>query len=118
MARTTQYVGLTQDALNYVQKHSLGEEDVVITAGITLEPVYGKIYHLPPHKGPNKGLYLREVVQASPWSSGPMIFTCLHAVLVKERDDQEVVLGDWFQWVLNPDCSGIEYDRERGHYYV
>ena len=115
MSRTTQYIGLTKDAHEYV-KQATRVEEYEMTLGMFDEPVMGKIYHMPAPEGPNKELIAKEVVQTAPWSSGPMIFTHLKLILIKECG-QELETDYAYSWVLNPEIID-EIDYERGHYYV
>jgi hypothetical protein len=121
MSRTTQYIGLTLAAIEYANKHSIREEEYEMTTGMFDEPIIGKIYHLPVPAGPNKEFYLKEVVQTSPWSGGPMIFTHLRPILVKERGQViEVTEDNYFSWVVDPSLgeTHTEYDMGTGRYYV
>ena len=71
---------------------------------------------------------LREVVQASPWSGGPMFFTCLELVLKDKEIAEDGSLRDSVcritEWVLDPmveyDCEFgcSEYDHATGRYWV
>jgi hypothetical protein len=119
MSRSNQYVGLTLDALNYVSKRAISRKTVVLEQGMFDEDILGSEWTLPAPEGPNKALILREKVQIAPWSSGPMFFTFLESILVKECG-QEVDMGEYFQWVCNPELGEehIEYDQVKGHYYV
>jgi hypothetical protein len=118
MSRTTQYIGLNIYALNYV-RNAIRTETYDMTTGMFDEPVHGTIYHMPPPKGPNKALIAKEVVQATPWSSGMMIFTHLKLTLVKESDE-EVDYGDVaFSWMVDPSLGyEQEYDLATGRFYV
>jgi len=113
--RETQYIGLNQYAQDYV-KDAIKTETFEMTQGMFGEPVHGTIYHMPTPKGPNKEYRLVETVQAEPWSSGPIIFTCLKGILVKESG-QELDTGEYFQWMLDPSIEN-EFDHETGRYYV
>lgn len=115
MSRTTQYIGLNEYALAWVN-NSLCEAEYEMTHGIGDEPVYGAIYHMPPPDGPNKALIAKEVVQHEVWSSGPMIFTHLEITLVKESG-QEIPMGYYFSWMTDPSLS-CEYDFETGRVYI
>ena len=116
--RTTQYIGLTSQAIKWVML-ALSTEDYNMTSGMFDEKIIGKIYNMSVPKGPNSKLIAKEELQASPWSSGPMLFTHLHLILIKENG-QEVDMGLVFSWVLDPSLSGTgqEYDPISGHYYV
>ena len=115
MSRSTQYIGLTQDAKNWVRS-AIEVKQFEMTLGMFDEPVMGAEYIMPAPRGPNKCLIAREKVQDCQWSSGPMIFTHLELILVKESG-QEIQEGYAFSWVLNPELRG-EYDPVKGHYWV
>jgi hypothetical protein len=115
MSRSTQYIGLNKYALNYV-KDAISVDTYKMTTGIASEPVYGKIYQMPVPKGPNTGFVLKEIVQDVPWSSGPMIFTCLEATLTKECG-QKIPMGKYFCWMIDPSVD-LEYDIDTGRYYA
>ena len=117
MSRSTQYVGLNHHALNLV-KDAFKREEYEMTTGMFEEPVSGTIYHVLPPPGPNKALKYVEVVQTTPWSSGPMIFTHLKAVLTKECG-QEIETGECCSWILDPSLEDTsEVDYVTGRYYV
>lgn len=116
MSRETQYIGLTDDAKEFVKK-AIREESYKMCEGMFGEEVYGSIYHLPPPPGPNKDLILKEEPQVTPWSSGPMIFTHLRSILVKECGQDIDDDTFYFDWVLDPSIK-VEYDSKKGHYYV
>lgn len=122
MSRSTQFIGLTEAARRYV-KNAERRELYEMTSGMFGEPIMGTIYHMTPPAGPNAGYYLKEVVQDTPWSSGPMIFTRLKPFLVKEcgqvlGEDEEG--GEYFSWVLDPTLKDehMEVDQTTGRYYV
>lgn len=114
--RATQYIGLTAAAEKYVAETAISSEQIVLGMGMFDEPVYGKRYHLPAPSGPNKAVILTEVIQAEPWSSGPMILTRLKCELIK--DSMQVVdLGTIFDWVRDPTCK-CEVDQQKGVFWV
>lgn len=114
--RTTQYIGLKKDARDFLAKNAVSETREHLTFGMFEESVEGGVWELKVPEGPNKAYIAKEVVCDEVWSSGPMIFTCLELILVKESG-QKLSCGKAFQWVKNPSLDG-EYDEERGHYYV
>jgi len=115
--RTTQFIGLTAHAKEFLEANTIGEpERFVLTEGIAGEPVHGQRWPLRVPEGPNEAYYATEIVQVAPWSSGPMIFTCLNISLVKIGGDT-VDCGKAFEWVWNPDLKG-EVDEVAGHYNV
>jgi len=87
-----------------------------MTQGMYGEPVEGYIYHMPTPEGPHKAFSVKEVVQATPWSSGPMIFTHLVGTLTKESG-QDLVMSPYYSWMLDP-CLDETFDYETGRYYV
>lgn len=121
MSRSTQYIGLNSYALRFVE-NAVKVEEYDMTEGIASEPVKGKIYHISPPEGPNKEYRLVEVVQVTPWSSGPMILTCLKEVLVKESGEIEETgeKDHFFQWMIDPSLKedNIEVDCKTGRYYA
>ena len=102
MSRIDQYIGLTRDAETYVS----GLERV---GDGQLEGAFGNTFQM--------GIWLSldgritEIVQATPWASGPMFYTCLRL---------EFNGGGWcriFCWVLNPTLKDTYHDYARGHYW-
>jgi hypothetical protein len=116
MSRCTQYIGLNDYAKNYI-KDALSVETYNMTKGMFDEIIKGNIYHMPVPDGTNKDLILTEVIQDSPWASGPMIFTCLEAMLIKENG-QRINMGIYFWWMIDPNVKDQEYDTTTGRYYV
>lgn len=115
MSRATQYIGLTSDAENWVS-HALSHRMYTMTDGMFGEGIPGRIFEMPLPPGPNIKYTAIEVVQAAPWSSGPMIFTHLKVVLTKECG-QEQEHGIAFSWVWNPVLEG-EFDFDSGQMNV
>jgi hypothetical protein len=120
MSRSTQYIGLNKYALKYVNGYINYENFILTKDMFDNGHILGTIYNMPVPEGPNKEYSLIETIQTTPWSGGPMIFTCLRSVLVKEsgqiiEDEEEL-----FRWMIDPSLKdiGIEYDRETGRYYV
>jgi len=103
MSRTDQYIGLTRAAESYVSERER-------LATTPLEGAFGNSFDLGTWAGDN-GSVLKEVVQAAPWSSGPMYFTCL------KMDWGNGSFAKIFCWVLDPTIKS-EFDYERGHYWV
>lgn len=99
--RTTQYIGLHHGATKYLVNN--GFKPIPTdnqTTGMFGEPV-------PLGEWNNEqGAHIREVVQAEPWSSGPMIFTCL------QRDGQQLC-----KWEEDENISN-EFSYEDGKFYV
>ena len=83
MGRSDQYIGLNKIATEYIKEMSITctlvkREDIeVVEASDTLCgcPIYGSKWIFVDKEG--DFITLTEVVQETPWSSGPMYFTCL-----------------------------------------
>jgi hypothetical protein len=88
--RTTQIMGLNAKALGYLKRHAARAPDIVCPdCGKVIRKKLARIPYLyyegaydersPLYEYRNKKTEepIREVVQASPWSSGPVIFLCL-----------------------------------------
>ena len=122
MSRSTHYIGLTYDARSYIERlrnsgSIISESEVFLCEGMSGESIYGKKWTVYPPPGPNVAEELLETVQTIVWSSGPMVFTCLQATLVKENGQLLTSDEPYFRWVLNPEIE-YEVDREKGHYFV
>jgi len=111
--RTDQYIGLTSDALNFVKGMKAKEYQIEGA----WNPITLLIYEQDCKNDPvnEKHIYI-EVVQVSPWSSGPMYFTHLRHQLVK-KCGQIVEMSYLFSWVCDPNITN-EFDVVNGHYYV
>lgn len=121
MSRETQYIGLNLYALKFVENATKVEE-YDMCQGMFDEIIKGSIYHMPIPEFPNKEFRLQEVVQDTPWSGGPMIFTCLKEITVMESGEI-IETGEkdhLFQWMIDPSLydKNIEVDCETGRYYV
>lgn len=120
MSRSTQYIGLNDYAMDFLDKLAKSGakfEHVEICKGMFDEAVYGAKYTYDCRGGfANAQAIYTEELQASPWSSGPMIFTCLRYQLVK-RAGQTLDMGRIFCWMLDPSLRG-EVDRKSGRYWV
>lgn len=112
MGRSTQWIGLTQVAQEFVD----GLESLPSDAeaqGMFEEIPLGrwKIHPCFLRSTEREGACIREVVQASPWSSGPMLFTCL------EVDFGNGAKSQIFQWIDDPLLEG-EFDQSTGRMWV
>lgn len=107
MARTTQYIGLSSRAWEFLNNHNYKILcEYHMTEGMFDEPIKGGIYECTLQR---EGMYscpdnrymedyivtCIEVVQAMPWSSGPMIFTCLKDIHSDEK------IGLWTDEEIN-----------------
>jgi len=111
MSRTTQFIGLTNDASKYVSELKQLNSDTYTTG------MFGEKISLGKWCAPKKlqqlyhNICIREIVQAEPWSSGPMIFTCL------ELDFDDGVKNQFLQWIKDPQVSN-EIDLKEGRFWV
>jgi len=119
MSRSTQYIGLNKYAHELV-KDAIKTETYEMTTGMFVEPVNGRIYHMAKENDLDvASIRYVEIVQTSPWSSGPMIFTHLRREWVKNDGTIEPEEGEMYcSWMLDPALRGQEYDYETGRYYV
>ena len=89
MARWTQYIGLSPEALDFLDKHPnkvIGSWKMA--TGITFEDVMGSIYEVESGEDPYGGTIIEtfaEVEDVTPWSSGPMIHTALRNLSTGEK---------------------------------
>ncbi len=113
MSRSTQFIGLTQEAKQVVESLEEVESDTS-TFGMFEEKIPLRKWEYPPSFGKlgwNGKWIIREKVQRVQWSSGPMIFTCLE---IEEENDNKY---ECFQWICDPRVKcGVDY--EQGTYYV
>jgi len=114
--RCTQFIGLNSYARKWLEKPNftcIGKEE--ITTGIGNEPIYGTVWQ---GELPWGMVEVKEVVDKVPWSSGPMIFTCLKVFKLQEEGPMEV--GEYFRWMADPSLEdeGKEYDEETGRYFI
>ena len=111
MSRSTQYIGLTASAKEWIQTHLPTKMDSdTFTHGMFDEHIPLSKWEVTLNSG--KRVVVRECVQEVPWSSGPMIFTCL-----------EVDFGNGgktkiWEWVHDPDMEGVEFDETAGRLWV
>lgn len=101
MSRTTQFIGLSQEATQFLKVHNAKILcGYTMTHGMFEEEIYGNIYETE-HKYDYYGSEMIdkhtcvEVVQAEPWSSGPCIFTCLMDLGSLKR------IGEWSDKEIN-----------------
>lgn len=116
MSRSTQYIGLTQAARDFIRDRGLravysthhetlaqrGTPQFNYDEGLCGEPVPYGIW-----EDPATGARFEEKLQDCPWSSGPMFFT--HLV-----HDQ----GTVGSWTLKDRGCGEYADEAAGEYYV
>lgn len=117
--RETQYIGLTKRAQDYVEGLNKLDSDQSIS-GMFDEEIPLKRWDVPQdYKSEHHPKRcIREVVQATPWSSGMMIFTCLELYLANGINDPEVGKIKMLQWVDDPTVGDREYDEETGRFWV
>jgi hypothetical protein len=117
MSRETQFIGLTDRATRLVASAVKTETYDGMTTGMFGESMPGRIFTMPdsalvPYK-------YKEVVQDSPWSSGPMIFTHL-IPYYKDGGGHSFRGRACCSWVLDPSLQeeNVECDSVTGTYYV
>jgi len=119
MSRSTQYIGLTRSAMNYLADYQRVKDSNNITKGMFDEDVplgeWVDTSHYAGVKGVEKFWKIKEVVQFEPWSSGPMIFTRLAGYFHNDLECKNpiYILG----WVEDPRIIN-EYDVEKGTMWV
>lgn len=107
MSHTTQYIGLTRHARSFVGGLRCVDDPTNYTYGMSDEDVV----YLGTWRDANTGEVYREFEQVSPWSSGPMIFTCL-------IDSQGRKSFEWVEDTIEYAVDGSKVDYENGRYLV
>lgn len=113
--RTTQYIGLTNRAKEFL-KTCVEVESKSSTFGMFDEQIPLGTWECT-SKYEQKWRFT-EVLQMSPWSSGPMLFTHLKWELVR-KDGKCESMGYCFSWSVNPALmGGQELDYVKGEMCV
>jgi len=130
--RSTQFVGLTKRAQEFVEKLTPLPSDRK-TQGLSSEDIELRRWAWPQSLYPIrveerlKTACIREVVQAVPWSSGPMFFTCLELDWGFPDRNPNTNFTKVLQWVEYPSLAfvdehgvrgGSEYDVDQGIFWV
>lgn len=110
MARSTQYIGLNKAARDYL------ENCMPLPSDTQIEGLCGEVIHLVKYECPDslcsrEGAVIREVMQETPWSRGPMFFTCL------EVDFNNGGKATMYEWHHDPKVTN-EYDEDTGGFWV
>lgn len=132
MSRTTQFIGLNDAALRYVKNLKPLKSDLS-TTGMFDEEITLQRWEMPDDIHTGKGTMtprgddgqlqpcMREVVQTVPWSSGPMIFTCLaldYGNMLDPKSSGKFVpeyRNLAFEWVADPSIEKhMEFDQVTG----
>jgi hypothetical protein len=139
MSRSTQFIGLTNDAIAWIKDLNSGDNLKVLeqkyndkdlyfekrsTQGMFDEEIPLRTWRRFYGKG-NREVLIREVLQCSPWSSGPMLFTCLeidfgngkHSDSPGDEKFDGTSTAQCFQWVDDPSVEN-EADRVKGHMWA
>jgi hypothetical protein len=112
MSRSNQFIGLNSSAEEFVHGLKVLQSDSQ-TEGMFDEPFSLRKWESSEDMWiGNRKPVIREIVQDSPWSSGPMIFTCL------EIDYLNGACIECFQWIRDPRVKSIEFDKDKGRYWV
>ena len=110
MSRSTQLIGLTDAAKRFVKDLKELESDSS-ASGMFHEKIPLRKWKAP------KGGVVREYVQESPWSSGPMLFLCLD--LDRQNESGKHLPNLMFEWIHDPTLEeGTEYDAKTGRMWV
>ena len=134
MSRSTQFIGLTDAAMHYVRNLKPLPSDLS-THGMFDEEIPLRRWVMPDNRTTGKGEMerrgddgqlqpcIREVVQAVPWSSGPMIFTCLafdygNTLDTEKGDFQPSFTDTAFEWINDPTLGDVECDQITGRKWV
>lgn len=115
MTRTTQYIGLTDRAKQWLEE--IGAVPVKDSQNKTFG-MFEEDVPLGEWTNPRDSrMSIKEVLQASPWSSGPMLFTCLeirHFHCHPDGSPYQV-----YTWFIDPMISySQEYDPSTGGYNI
>lgn len=113
MSRTTQYIGLTRQAMNYVSDYQKVKLSLNGTRGMFDEDV--PLGEWMDKSGDRKFWKIKEIVQFTPWSSGMMIFTCLVGFFHNDKECEHPV--SFLGWIEDPRQQN-EYDMEKGTMWV
>lgn len=104
MSRTTQFIGLNYAAKEFMNDPNNPIEELVSEKSTT--GMFGE--NIPLKTFLKNGIKYQEIVCADPWSSGPMIFTCLKNTKTGEN---------LFEWISDYTTRG-EFDSKKGTYWV
>jgi hypothetical protein len=110
MSRSTQYIGLTAKAEEFMKQFEEIQHPNS-TSGMFGEEVPLRVWQ-GIWLGSGKKATIYETEQVTPWSSGPMIFTDLLIVL-----DNGCKFSHVYSWVQDP-METNEYDKEKGVFWV
>jgi hypothetical protein len=120
MSRSTQFIGLTQRAEKWLEYHGAFRDNVVPATECTgmfgedlPMGVWGLVYR-------GKAVSVREVVQDEPWSSGPMIFTCLAFATLNVDGTVSDKVIHLTEWKLDKSLTKqyLQLDSAKGTYWV
>lgn len=134
MSRSTQYIGLTEKAEKMTEQWDKVDDSENWMGGM-----FGEEVSLGEWRRPD-GKYVREVLQADPWSGGPMIFTCLSVFLIRakgtksdgmylEHSYEESADQKWGEVIKESEWKDVwpapkdefdyspEYDEKKGEFY-
>ena len=104
--RTTQFVGLTNRADEYVKKNSVD----INHNGDTIDDMFGSPYYQCATFTHKNGKTFEEYLQECPWSSGPMIFLALRYVGGNPIKSS--------LWISDESAREEEYNSKTGKYWV
>ena len=120
MSRSTQFIGLTAKAREFVKDLQEEISDVVVQGMIDDEYLLGR-WKAPEFVAHSyHPSYIQEVVQITAHSSGPMIFTCLLVIFKWDDPRCSDDIGHIFEWIHDPTLKEkhLELDQETGSMWV
>lgn len=106
MSRSTQFIGLTDGCAKQVRRLT-----VIYSRGWHTTGMFDEEIQLASYWNDDGGLVAVEYVLATPWSSGPMIFTGL-------MFPNGPSTHNWEEARTRDEIDGQEYDPVKGLYYV
>jgi hypothetical protein len=110
MSRSTQYIGFTKKAWDFINKLTdLNYIEHIECKENVTDGMFGEDIPLSTWKDKD-GVIYTETLQVSPWSSGPMLFTYLKTSYG----------GNIFLWKEDQSLKDkhVELDHEKGTYYI
>jgi hypothetical protein len=113
--RTTQFIGLNQKAIKYLELFSaVPQKSERFCEGMFEEKLELREWLAVDNDLSDEKFIVREVVQVEYWSSGPMIFTCLE---IEPQNGFRILIC---QWVENPalKLDNTEFDQETGELWI
>ena len=112
--RSTQFIGLTKKAQDFVEELNKVPSDS-FTEGMFNEKIPLGKWECPEEYN---AFCIREVVQVELCSSEPMIFTYLALDYSNKTENPEDCNSIFLEWIRDPSVGDSEVDYENGSYWV